>query len=120
MSIATLKPKFCEKAVLYVQFVRKILFENDEEKEKYKGIAQGLKKLLGYFRTYWMQRVTPEKFSVYNLAFKTDNFNESYHRNLNRKIGDKNPGPKKFLGNFIKTLLSTLFNQRIETRMLRI
>ena len=55
------------------------------------------KKFMKYFKRQWVQKVTPEVFSVFGVVDRTNNFLESYHRTLNKRLG-KAPEQKKLLG----------------------
>lgn len=43
--------------------------------------------LFHYIENYWLQRVTPQVFSVYGMTCKTNNVIESYHRVLGVRMG---------------------------------
>lgn len=43
--------------------------------------------LIAYFRSWWLQRVTPIKLTVFMLEDITNNGIEAYHRNLRKKFG---------------------------------
>ena len=49
-----------------------------------------------YFQGYWMNIVTPNRFSVYKLLDRTNNRVETYHKDLNKNIGKK-PSVKKII-----------------------
>ncbi|XP_050053723.1 uncharacterized protein LOC126549205 isoform X2 [Aphis gossypii] len=46
-----------------------------------------LHELMQYFQRYWMDTVTPQRFSVYGLQHRTNNYIESYHSSLLRLMG---------------------------------
>nr|XP_047142197.1 uncharacterized protein LOC124816603 [Hydra vulgaris] len=45
-----------------------------------------------YFESYWLNIVTPEGFSVYDLNHKTNNNAESLNRRLKSNTGDRHVG----------------------------
>lgn len=53
-------------------------------------------KFIKYYEGEWLKKVTPQGFSIYRLPFATNNFLESYHRIITRKIGKK-PTARNFL-----------------------
>ena len=52
-----------------------------------------------YFESYWIQQVTPYKFSVYALERRTNNTVECYHSQIGQKIKTKHPNYWVFLEN---------------------
>ncbi|KAF0721924.1 RING-type domain-containing protein, partial [Aphis craccivora] len=47
--------------------------------------------LMTYFERFWMDQVTPLRFTVYRLQHRTNNFIESYHSSLLRLMGQRPP-----------------------------
>lgn len=95
MSLALLPhDKIAEGFTFIQKLAKKMTQPNDLL--SYKLLVAKIQKLLTYFDEYWMQKVRPKVFSVYKVGHKTDNFLESYHKQLNSKM-PKNPTPKKFL-----------------------
>ena len=43
--------------------------------------------LFQYYDRYWLQRITPQVFSVFGMACKTNNAMEAYHRVLQIRMG---------------------------------
>lgn len=66
-----------------------------------------------YFERFWLNRVTPERFSMYRVTHRTDNFNESMNAKMGRYLY-KHPTYSIFF-NFMKTAM-TFENQKILTR----
>lgn len=61
--------------------------------------GQRFDRLFDYYERFWIKTIKPRGFSVYNLREdKTDNYEESYNRNLNDLL-KKNPHPNQFIGN---------------------
>ena len=98
MSLALLHHSQIKDGFTFVQKLTEKIIKEDE-KNVYGILISKIKKLLSYFNNYWMVKVTPRKFSVFGILNKTDNFSESYHKQLN-SVMPKNPTPKKFLGKY--------------------
>ncbi|XP_066603369.1 uncharacterized protein [Prorops nasuta] len=64
--------------------------------ETNKEFGEKFEKYFRYYEKYWLQKVTPKQFSVFQLNDRTNNVCESYHRNLNKTLG-KAPHPNVFL-----------------------
>lgn len=56
-------------------------------------------KFFSYFRRFWMNKIKPENFSVFDAEDRTNNCLERYHRDLNALLG-YHPTVKKFIGNY--------------------
>uniref|UniRef100_A0A914DFA8 Transposase n=1 Tax=Acrobeloides nanus TaxID=290746 RepID=A0A914DFA8_9BILA len=53
-------------------------------------VRQKLIGLLGYFRTYWVNKLDRNSFTLFDLpCYRTNNHAESYHGRLGRKFGRK-------------------------------
>ncbi|XP_030753127.1 uncharacterized protein LOC115880139 [Sitophilus oryzae] len=50
------------------------------------GLAKVFGDLLKYVKNFWIGRITPERFSVFQQRHRTNNVMESYHRRLNSKV----------------------------------
>lgn len=67
-----------------------------EVREKMEGIFR-------YFNGYWIQLVTPEKFSVFKDARKTNNVSEIWYRKFNYHVNGGHQNAWTFVGkNLIK------------------
>lgn len=75
----------------------------EDIKFKFKNFGNFFK----YFETEWLGTVTPIGFSVHGLRHITNNFLETYHRNLNRDIGKK-----PYLSFFMSTFFIYIFQSR--------
>lgn len=59
------------------------------------------KNFFEYYRKEWIQIVKPENFTVCGVRFRTNNFLERWHRDLNEYLCAK-PTVKNFIGNACK------------------
>jgi hypothetical protein len=77
-----------------------IPIECDKIKRRIQGVIDpsARRKLLifheGYIVGFWVQKVRPERFSVYMHTFKTNNYVENFHKRINDRI--------TFNGNFFR------------------
>lgn len=55
------------------------------------------KNFFGYLRRYWMKKIKPENFSVFDAEDRTNNCLERYHRDLKALLG-YHPSLKGFIG----------------------
>ncbi|XP_050059118.1 uncharacterized protein LOC126550830 [Aphis gossypii] len=53
------------------------------------NLEMDLATLMTYFERFWMDQVTPLRFTVYRLQHRTNNFIESYHSSLLRLMGQR-------------------------------
>lgn len=51
------------------------------------GLQNDLRGLIIYFQHFWMDVVTPQRFTTYGMRHRTNNFVESYHASLLRRMG---------------------------------
>lgn len=51
------------------------------------NIVNELALLMKYFERFWMDTVTPQKFTVYQLEHRTNNLIETYHASILRLMG---------------------------------
>lgn len=82
--------KIHEGILVIEELIEKSFPDNERKKKTWK------KFLNHYFVNEWIEKVTPEVFSVYNMVDRTNNYLESYHRTLNSMIRSK-PCPYIFL-----------------------
>jgi hypothetical protein len=57
-----------------------------------------LTQFLAYVRSFWLGRIGPDRFCVYNDANRTNNLLEAQHRLFNAIVGLAHPAPWLFLG----------------------
>jgi len=50
-------------------------------------LNNSLRSLIAYFQHYWMEVVGAHRFTVHRLTHRTNNFIESYHASLLRRMG---------------------------------
>ena len=74
-----------------------------EMKEEYRALLQTW---LDYFEDYWINTVTPEGFSIFELSRRTNNIEESYNSLLADELGHR-PEAAPFIRNFIIISLRT-------------
>lgn len=53
--------------------------------------APGLETLFQYYQRYWIEDIGPDRFSVYELATRTNNNLESWHAAFNKFVGKSHP-----------------------------
>lgn len=51
------------------------------------GTRRRLQRFIQYYRNFWIDRVTPAGFSVFGVAYRTNNAIESYHSRLLHRLG---------------------------------
>ncbi|XP_060857072.1 uncharacterized protein LOC132934747 [Metopolophium dirhodum] len=51
------------------------------------NLEDQLADLMRYYERYWMDTVTPRRFTVFRLQYRTNNYIESYHASLLRLMG---------------------------------
>jgi hypothetical protein len=56
---------------------------------------------VAYVRSFWLERIGPERFCVFRHVNRTNNFLEAWHRILNALVGFAHPNLWVFLGKFI-------------------
>ncbi|XP_066585741.1 uncharacterized protein [Prorops nasuta] len=66
-----------------------------------------------YYELYWINKVTPNNYSVYECKDRTNNYCESYHRTLNQYLG-KRPNINLFLNHI--NLLSYKSEENLEDK----
>ncbi|XP_022161860.1 uncharacterized protein LOC111027750 isoform X2 [Myzus persicae] len=54
-----------------------------------------------YYERYWMDTVTPRRFTVFRLQYRTNNYIESYHASLLRLMGQH---PTLYIYNHLRTV----------------
>lgn len=97
--VPLLPPEKISEAIIIIKNSIEKKFENDALKLK------KWKKFMNfYFEKEWMQKVTPNVFSVYNLVDRTNNHLESYHRTLNYLLRTK-PTTYNLLSKYIFILV---------------
>lgn len=67
-------------------------------------IGRRLKYFFKYYERFWLNRVTPTRFSVYRKLKRTNNLIERYHRTLNHKFAN-NRDPWMFISKFCVLLI---------------
>lgn len=55
---------------------------------------------MAYYEQYWLGVVGSDRFTVYRLRHRTNNFIESYHANILRRMG-QHPALYVFYGKFL-------------------
>ncbi|CAI6355643.1 unnamed protein product [Macrosiphum euphorbiae] len=73
------------------QFSISLGFLNIQNLVNQYNLNNELNVLIIYFQHYWMDIVGPPRFSVYRLRHRTNNFIESYHASLLRRMGQHPP-----------------------------
>ena len=66
-----------------------------------------IRKFRQYFFRYWLNTVTPEKFSVHDFAYGTNNFSESFHARLKARIRVHQPSMWSFVGHINNMISDT-------------
>lgn len=64
----------------------------------------------GYINEYWILKVKPKNFNVFELPDRTNNYLESYHKSMNRHFQGKN-GFKEFISMYdlyLKIIIANL------------
>lgn len=62
------------------------------------GIFNVLQPFFQYINNTWINGIGVAVLSVYRSRHRTTNANESYHRNLNARVGVRRPTVWRFLG----------------------
>ena len=55
---------------------------------------------LDYYKTYWLDTVKPQRFSVYDCDIRTNNNLESWHSGFNRLVGKLHPNLFELMNSF--------------------
>lgn len=63
------------------------------------NLGNELHNLLRYYERFWIDTVTPARFTVCRLQHRTNNYIESYHASLLRLMG-QHPPLYRFYGNY--------------------
>ena len=71
-----------------------------------------LNRFYNYFKTFWIERVTPTKFSIFNRPWRTNNDLESYHAQLSRRIKIQHPNFWVFYSHLQRIVRSSLGDTR--------
>ncbi len=61
-----------------------------------------LRQFVAYVRSFWLERIGPERFCVNRDANRTNKLLEAQHRLLNAIVGEAHPSPWLFVGKKIK------------------
>ena len=70
-------------------------------------IRTNIRKFRQYFFRFWLNTVTPEKFSVYDVPYGTNNFSESFHARLKARIRVHHPSMWSFVGHLNHLIADT-------------
>ncbi|CAI6361153.1 unnamed protein product [Macrosiphum euphorbiae] len=84
------------------------------------GLEIELRTLMNYFERFWMDTVTPQRFTVCRLQHRTNNFIESYHASLLRLMGQR-PQLYRFYDHLrtVETRARNDFNRAINGQRVR-
>lgn len=76
------------------------------------NVDRKFRRMNEYIKTYWLQRVTPAGFSMYEVVHRTDNFNEAMNSKMGRFL-QRHPNYYHFFNFMCKAM--ALENQKIAT-----
>ena len=69
------------------------------------------RKFFLYFESFWLYKIGPANFSVFDLLQRTNNNSESFNKQLNDAMETKHSNMWMFLGTYFEYCLISSFNQ---------